>query len=114
MALLVPITVTAATPLCLLKLVATFLRLAALLTMAVDSLSEIFLGVVDALIALAIVITRPHARHAAHQQQYSQDGNEQTFLPTIYLMRHGFLLINDVFPACSTFIGIYILGLLSG
>jgi hypothetical protein len=71
MALLVPIAVTAATPLCLLKLVATFLRLAAVLTVAIDCLSEIFLGLVDALIALAVVIARLRARHAARQQQYS-------------------------------------------
>jgi len=71
MALLVPIAVTAATPLCLLKLVATFLRLAAVLTVAVNCLSEIFLGLLDALVALAVVIARQRARHAARQQQYS-------------------------------------------
>jgi hypothetical protein len=71
MSLLVPIAVTAATPLCLLKLVATFLRLAAVLTVAVNCLAEIFLGLVDALVALAVVIARLRARHAARQQQYS-------------------------------------------
>jgi hypothetical protein len=53
LALLVPLAVTAATPLCLLKLVATFLRLAAALTVTIDCLSEIFLGLLDALVALA-------------------------------------------------------------
>ena len=71
MALLVPIAVPAATPLCLLKLVATFLRLAALLTVAVNCLSEIFLGPVDTLLASAVVIARLRARHATSQQQYS-------------------------------------------
>ena len=56
MALLVPIVVAvavaAATPLCLLELVATFLRLAAVLTVAVNCLSEIFLGLVDTLVAI--------------------------------------------------------------
>jgi len=67
----VPIAVAAATPLCLLKLVATFLRLAALLTVAVNFLSEIFLGLVDTLLAMAVVIARLRARHATSQQQYS-------------------------------------------
>jgi hypothetical protein len=71
MAPLVPIAVAAATPLCLLKLVATFLRLAALLTVAVNFLSEFFLGPADALLALAVVIARLRARHATSQQQYS-------------------------------------------
>jgi hypothetical protein len=71
MALLVPIAVPAATPPCLLKLVATFLRLAALLTVAVNCLSEIFLGPVDTLLASAVVIARLRARHATSQQQYS-------------------------------------------
>ena len=71
MALLVPIAVTTATSLCLLKLVATFLRLAAVLTVAVNFLSEFFLGPVDTLMALAVVIARLRARHATSQQQYS-------------------------------------------
>jgi hypothetical protein len=71
MALLVPIVVAAATPLCLLQLVATFLRLAAVLTVAVNCLSEIFLGLVDTLVAMAVVITRLRARYATCQQQYS-------------------------------------------
>jgi hypothetical protein len=71
MALLVPIAVTTATPLCLLKLVATFLRLAAVLTVAVNFLSEFFLGPVDTLLALAVVVARLRARHATSQQQYS-------------------------------------------
>ena len=71
MAQLVPIVVAAATPLCLLKFVATFLRLAALLTVAVNCFSKIFLGLVDTLGALAVVITRLRARHATSQQQYS-------------------------------------------
>jgi hypothetical protein len=71
MAHLAPIAVTAATPLCLFKLVPTFLRLAAVLTVAVDCLAEIFLGFVDALVALAVVIARLRARHAARQQQNS-------------------------------------------
>jgi len=71
MALLVPIAVTAATPLCLLKLVAPFLRLAAVFTVAVNFLSEFFLGPVDTLLALAVVVARLRARHATSQQQYS-------------------------------------------
>ena len=71
MALLVPIAVTTATSLCLLKLVATFLRLAAVLTVAVNFLSEFFLGPVDTLLALAVVVARLRARHATSQQQYS-------------------------------------------
>jgi len=51
--------------------VATFLRLAALLTVAVNCLSEIFLGPVDTLLASAVVIARLRARHATSQQQYS-------------------------------------------
>ncbi|MGA9057547.1 MAG: hypothetical protein WB763_13670 [Terriglobia bacterium] len=71
MALLVPIAVAAATPLCLLKVVATFLPLGAVLTVAVNCLSEIFLGLVDTLVALAVVIARLRARCATSQQQYS-------------------------------------------
>jgi len=71
MALLVPIVVVAATPLCLLKLVTTFLRLAAVLTVAVNGLSQFFLGRVDTLVAMAVVITRLRARHATSQQKYS-------------------------------------------
>jgi hypothetical protein len=51
MALLVFIAVAAATPLRLLKFLATFLRLAALLTVAVNCSSKIFLGLVDTLVA---------------------------------------------------------------
>ena len=58
MALLVFFALAAATPLCLLKFVATFLRLAALLTVAVNCLSKIFLGVAETLVALAAVIAR--------------------------------------------------------
>jgi positive regulator of sigma E activity len=68
-ALLVPIAVTAATLLYFLELVATFLRLATVFTVAVNCLSEIFLGLVDPL--LALVVARPRARHATSQQQYS-------------------------------------------
>jgi len=71
MALLAPIAVIAATPPCLLKLVATFLRLAAALTVAVNFPSEFFLGPVDTLLATAVVIARLGARHATSQQQYS-------------------------------------------
>ncbi|MGD0227804.1 MAG: hypothetical protein ABSF71_36300 [Terriglobia bacterium] len=71
MALLAPIAVTAATPFCLLKLVATFLRLAAVLTVPVNCFPEIFLGLVDALVALTVIIACLRARHAASQQQYS-------------------------------------------
>jgi nicotinamide riboside transporter PnuC len=63
--------VVAATPLCFLKLVATFLGLAAVLTVAVNCLSEIFLGLVDTLVAMAVVITRLRARHPTCQQHYS-------------------------------------------
>jgi hypothetical protein len=68
---LAPIVDTAATPLCLLELVATILRLAAVLTVAFNCLSEIFLGLVDALVAVAVVIARPPARPARSQQHYS-------------------------------------------
>ena len=71
MALLAPIAVTVATPLCLLKLAATFLCLAAVLTVAVNCLPEIFLGPLDALFALVVVVARLRTRHAARQQQYS-------------------------------------------
>ncbi len=71
MSLLVPVAVTAATPLWLIKLVATSLRLAAVLPVAVDRLSEIFFGLVDALVALAVVIVRLRACRAVRQQQYS-------------------------------------------
>jgi len=69
--IVIVIVVAAATPLCLLELVATFLRLAAVLTVAVNCLSELFLGLVDTLVAMAVVITRLRARHATSQQQYS-------------------------------------------
>ena len=75
-ALLVPIEVAAANPLCLLKLVAAFLRLAAVLTVLVNCLSKLFLGLVDTLVAMAVVIARLRARHAANQQKHSQCGNE--------------------------------------
>jgi hypothetical protein len=65
------VVVAAATPLCLVKLVATSLRLSAVLTVAVNCLSEIFLGLVDTLVAMAVVITRLRARHATSQQKYS-------------------------------------------
>jgi hypothetical protein len=68
---LAPIVVVAATPLCLLKLVATFLRLAALLTVAVNCLAQIFLSLMDPLLAMAVVITRLRARHPTCQQHYS-------------------------------------------
>jgi hypothetical protein len=70
-AIVIVVAVAPATPLCLLELVATFLRLAAVLTVAVNCLSELFLGLVDTLIAMAVVITRPRARYATSQQQYS-------------------------------------------
>jgi hypothetical protein len=66
MALLVPVVIFAATPLRLLELVATFLRLAAVLTVAVNCLSEILLGPVDTLVALA-VRARLRAPHPASQ-----------------------------------------------
>jgi hypothetical protein len=56
----------AAIPLGLLKLVATFLRLAAVLTVAVNCLSEIFLGVVDTLATVAVVIGRLYERDTAN------------------------------------------------
>ena len=107
MALLVPIAVTLATPPGLLKLAATSLRLSAVLTVAANCLTQIFLGPVDTLLA---VIARPRTRRAASQQQYSQYGNQLKVLPTTYLVRHDFLLNNDVFGACSTFVGISIQG----
>jgi hypothetical protein len=63
MARLVPI---AAIPLDFLKLVATLLRLAAPLTVALNCLAEILLGLVDTLVA---VVARPRARRATRQQQ---------------------------------------------
>jgi hypothetical protein len=67
----VPIVVAATAPLCLLKLVPTFFRLAAVLTLAVNCLSQIFFGLVDTLLAMAVVITRLRARHPTCQQHYS-------------------------------------------
>jgi len=74
--LLIAIAVAAATPLCLLELVATFLRLAALLTVAVNCFSKVFLGIVDTLVALADVIACLRERRSSSQQQYSQCRNE--------------------------------------
>jgi hypothetical protein len=71
MALLVSIVVVAATPLRLLQFVATFLCLAAVLTVAVNCLSEIFLGLVDTLFAMAVIITRLRERRSTSQQQCS-------------------------------------------
>jgi hypothetical protein len=51
---------------------ATFLRRAAVLTVPVNCLSQIFLGLVDTLVAMAAVITRQRARHATSQQEHSQ------------------------------------------
>jgi hypothetical protein len=51
--------------------VTTFLRLAAVLTVAVNFPSEFFLGLVDTLLTTAVVIARLRARHATSQQQYS-------------------------------------------
>jgi len=78
MAILAPvvIVVTAAIPLCLVKLVTPFLRLAAALTVFVNCLSEIVLGLVDTLVAFVVPITRLRARHAASHQQHSQCGND--------------------------------------
>jgi hypothetical protein len=61
----------AATPPCLLKVVTTFLRLAAVLAVAVNFLSELFLGIVDTLATVAVVIGRLCARDTANQQRYS-------------------------------------------
>lgn len=72
---LAPIAV-AATPLCLLKLMAAFIRLAAVLTVPVNCLSKLFLGFVDTLVAMAVVIARLRARRAASQQKHPQCGNE--------------------------------------
>jgi hypothetical protein len=69
-AILVHIVVTAATLLYLLEFVAAFLRLAAVLTVAVNCFAEIFLGLVDTLIALVVVTTCLRARRDARQQQY--------------------------------------------
>jgi len=69
--LLIAIAVAAATPPCLLKFVATFVRLAALLPVAVNCFSKIFLGIVDTLLALAVVIARLRERRSTSQQQYS-------------------------------------------
>ncbi len=71
MALLAYIAVAAATPLCLPKFVATFLRLAALLTVAVNCILKIFLGLADTLVALPVVIARLRERRSTSRQQYS-------------------------------------------
>jgi hypothetical protein len=92
----------AATPPCLLKLVATFLRLAAALTVAVNCLSEIFLGVVDTLATVPVVIGRLCERDTARQQRYSQCGNEQNVLATFYPIEHSFLLDNNGAGASTT------------
>jgi hypothetical protein len=76
MALLVPIVVAAATLPHFLKLVTTFLRLAAVLTVAVDCLAEILFRLVDAILALAVVVAGLRERRTASQQHYSQYGNE--------------------------------------
>jgi hypothetical protein len=59
----------AAIPVGPLQLVATFLRLAAVLTVAVNCLSEIFLGVVNTLATVAVVIGCPCKRDTANQQR---------------------------------------------
>jgi len=91
-----------ATPPCLLKLVATFLRLAALLTVAVNFLSEIFLSLVDPLATIPVVIGRLCKRDTARQQRYSQCGNEQNVLATFYFSKHSFLLDNNGAGASTT------------
>jgi hypothetical protein len=58
----------AATPSRLFKLVALFLRLPTALAVAVNCLSEIFLGLVDTLGTIAVVIAR---RRRREQQPYS-------------------------------------------
>jgi hypothetical protein len=53
----------AAAPPYLFKLVAFFLRLAAMFAVAVNFLSQVFLGPVDTLGAIAVVIARRRRRH---------------------------------------------------
>jgi hypothetical protein len=55
---------------------AAFIRLAAVLTVPVNCLSKLFLGFVDTLVAMAVVIARLRARRAASQQKHPQCGNE--------------------------------------
>jgi hypothetical protein len=61
----------AATPPRLFKLVALSLGLPTALAVAVNFLSELFLGPVDTLVALAVVIARLRGRDTASQQPYS-------------------------------------------
>jgi hypothetical protein len=84
-----------ATSPCLLEVVATFLRLAAVLTVALNRLSEVFLGVVDTPATVSVVISRLYERDTASQQRYSQCGKEQNALATFYPIQHGFLLDNN-------------------
>jgi len=92
----------AATPPCLLEVVATFLRLAAVVPVAVNFLSEIFLGLVNTLATVAVVIGRLCERDTASQQRYSQCGNEQNVLATSYPIQHSFLLDNNAAGASTT------------
>ena len=50
--------------------------LGGLLTVAVNCFSKIFLGLVDTLVALAVVIARLRERRSTSQQPYSYCGNE--------------------------------------
>jgi hypothetical protein len=86
----------AATPPCLLKLVATLLRLTAVLTVFVNCFSEILLGVVDTLTTVTVVIGCPCERTTANQQPYSKSGNEQNVHATFYPTQHRFLLNNRI------------------
>jgi hypothetical protein len=66
----------AAAPPYLFKLATPFLRLSAMLALAVSFLSQVFLGSVDTLATVAVVIRRPCESGTASQRQYSLCGNE--------------------------------------
>jgi hypothetical protein len=62
-----PVMVVVATILCLLKLTTTFLRLATMLTVAVNCLLELLLGPVDAFAAIVIGGLRPWHSSSNHR-----------------------------------------------
>jgi hypothetical protein len=107
MALLVPVAVVAATSSGFLQLVAVSFRFAAVLAVAANRPVQVFLRLVDALLA---VIARPRAGRAAHQQQAGQDGNQLKTLPTTSLLLHHDLLDNHIFGTGPTVAGIPIQG----
>jgi hypothetical protein len=93
------VAIAAATSSGLLKLTPASFSFAAVLTVAADCSVQIFLCPVDTLLA---AIARPASRSSTHQQQRSQQRNQSKTSPTVYFLRHNFLLYNRVFGTCST------------